>query len=56
MNHENALFSAALGLQPPYKVIKVDFNIETGELHIHLDYPGGSEFPRPECKCIVQGV
>ena len=49
MNHENALFSAALGLQPPYKVIKVDFNIETGELHIHLDFPGGSEFPRPEC-------
>ncbi len=27
----------------------VDFNMETGELHIHFDYPGGSEFPCPEC-------
>ena len=49
MNHENTLFSAALGLQPPYQVSNVDFNIETGELHIHLDYPKGSEFPCPEC-------
>ena len=49
MNHENALFAAALGLQPPYQVSKVDFDREARELHIHLDYPKGSQFACPEC-------
>ncbi len=49
MNHENALFAAALGLQPPYQVSKVDFDREARELHIHLDYPRGSQFACPEC-------
>ncbi len=49
MNHENALLAVVLGLQPPYQVSSVDFNMETGALHIHFDYSGGSEFPCPEC-------
>ena len=50
MYDENELFAAALGLQPPYIVDRVDFDLEKQELHLYLDFPRGSEFPCPECK------
>ncbi len=33
MHHYNVLFVAALGLQPPYEMVTVDYNIEAKDLH-----------------------
>jgi transposase len=49
MYDENELFAAALGLNIPYQVKKVEFNLEEGVLHIHIHFPRGSEFPCPVC-------
>ncbi len=49
-NHEN-LFSAALMIQEPLYVSKVDFNKEEGELNIHIDFRKGSKF-----KCAICGT
>lgn len=49
-NHES-LFSAALMIQEPLYVTKVEFNKEEGELHIYIDFRKGSKF-----KCAICGV
>jgi transposase len=46
MNSE-ALFSMALGLQPPWQVKNVIFStyeLAHSELHLHIDYVLGSRF------------
>lgn len=49
-NHEN-LFSAALMIQEPLYVAKVEFDKDEGELHMHIDFRKGSKF-----KCSICGV
>jgi transposase len=49
MYDENELFATALGLNIPYQVKKVEFNLEEGVLHIHIHFPRGSEFSCPVC-------
>ena len=47
MNSE-ALFSMALGLQPPWQVVKIAFVPNASgreELHLTLGFPPGSRFP-----------
>jgi transposase len=52
-NHE-ILFSAALMIQEPLYVSKVEFDKETGELHIHIDFRKGSKF---KCQiCATEGL
>ena len=43
------LFNLALGLTAPWFVRDVEFEAKKGELHLHLDFRGGSRFPCPTC-------
>ena len=45
------MFSAALGLAPPWRVTSVEFDKEAGRLKIRLDFPRGSRFACPEPEC-----
>lgn len=49
MFSDGALFTAALGLQPPWRVASVRFDEQAKELHIDLDFARGSVFPCPGC-------
>jgi transposase len=44
------LFTAALGLQPPWKVSKVDFNPGEGRLDMYISRKRGSKHPCPKCE------
>ena len=46
-----AVFGAALGLAPPWRVASVSFDKDAGTLDIGLDFPRGSRFPCPEEGC-----
>jgi transposase len=48
MNQE-ALFSAALGITPPWEVTAVTFSKEEKRLDITIDFPRGSTFSCPVC-------
>jgi len=43
------LFEAALNLQEPWHIKRIEFNQEAGELHIYVDFNRGSSFPCPIC-------
>jgi transposase len=45
----NLLFTAALGLQPPWKVKSLDFNSSGHRLDIQVDFQPGASFPCPVC-------
>ena len=53
-NNEALLFQAALGIQSPWFIDHIDLKQETHELHIHLDFKKGSEFPCPTCKALCK--
>jgi transposase len=46
-----AMFGAALGLGPPWKVVSVAFDQSVGKLEIGLDFPRGSRFACPVEGC-----
>jgi transposase len=43
------LFSAALGLEEPWKVVDVQFDPERRRLDLRIDFGKGARFPCPEC-------
>lgn len=43
------LFTQALGIEDPWKLNKVDFDKEKGQLDIYISHKRGSKFPCPEC-------
>lgn len=45
----NVLFTMALGLQPPWKVVSLEFDASRSRLDLRVDFPRGSTFPCPEC-------
>ena len=45
----NELFKTALGLQPPWEVASLDFNLSARRLDIRVDFQRGSFFPCPVC-------
>jgi transposase len=45
----NVLFTAALGLQSPWKVTGLQFDPARKRLDIRVDFPAGSRFPCPKC-------
>ena len=45
----NELFTRALGIEAPWRIIEVSFSELERELNIHLDYPRGSRFRCPQC-------
>ena len=48
---EQQLFSAALGLVPPWHVARSEFDADAGRLDLYLDFPRGSRFACPEPGC-----
>lgn len=46
-----AVFGAALGLVPPWRVVSVEFDKDAGTLDIGLDFLRGSRFACPEDGC-----
>jgi hypothetical protein len=45
----NELFKTALGLQPPWEVAALDFDLGKRRLDIRVDFQKGSFFPCPVC-------
>jgi transposase len=45
----NLLFTAALGLQPPWEVKSLEFNVVERRLDILVDFQRGASFPCPVC-------
>jgi transposase len=45
----NPLFSAALGLASPWKVVRTAFDVEAKRLDLFVDFSAGSRFACPEC-------
>lgn len=45
----NPLFTAALGLIPPWKVVDTRFKAEQHRLDLQVDFEAGGRFPCPEC-------
>ena len=43
------LLQLALGLTPPWRVTRSDFDPAARRLDIQLDFPPGSRFPCPSC-------
>lgn len=48
---ESGLFTAALGLTPPWRVVRVDFDQQRAQLDLRLDFPTGSRFACPAKDC-----
>ena len=48
---ESGLFTAALGLTPPWRVSQVEFDLEQTRLDLYLDFPRGARFACPAKGC-----
>lgn len=46
---QEELFKVALGLEEPWCIKAIDFNIEEKQLDLHIDFEIGSKFPCPIC-------
>ena len=55
MNSES-LFTAALGLMPPWKVLDIQFDPEKGRIDFQVGFSSGAKFACPECGEAEQGV
>ena len=51
-----SLFTVALGLQPPWKVAEVVFDLEAGRIDFGVDFAAGSRFVCPRCGAEHQPV
>ena len=47
--NDSELFSRALGLREPWRVVDVRFDVEQRRLDLRIDFPKGSRFACPEC-------
>jgi hypothetical protein len=56
MNPDHSLFTAALGLQPPWEVTSVDFDAEAKRIDIEVGFTRGGRFGCPECGATGQPV
>jgi len=45
----DTLFTAALGLTPPWECTKTEFSVDASQLDLWLDFPTGSRFTCPKC-------
>lgn len=55
MNSE-LLFSAALGLMPPWQVLDIQFDPEKGRIDFKIGFTSGAKFSCPSCEESEQGV
>ena len=47
--HDLDLFQRALGLEDPWEVVDVEFDVGARRLDLRIDFPKGSRFRCPEC-------
>ena len=47
--HDLDLFQRALGLEEPWEVVDVQFDVARRRLDLRIDFPKGARFPCPEC-------
>jgi transposase len=45
----NPLFTAALGLVPPWRVVRTDFHADQRLLEMQVDFTAGARYPCPDC-------
>ena len=50
--HDLDLFSVALGLEEPWKVVDVQFDAERRRLDLRIDFAKGARFRCPECGAV----
>lgn len=55
MNSES-LFTAALGLAPPWEVQDIQFDPKAGRIDFKVGFSSGAKFPCPNCESQEQGV
>lgn len=48
--NELTLFTMALGLSEPWKVVDIKFSKEAGRLDLKIDFAKGTKFPCPSCE------
>ena len=53
---EHSLFTAALGLTPPWGVVSVDFDAKAKRVDLEVDVAGGARFACPACGAAEQPV
>jgi transposase len=46
---DTTLMQQALGLTPPWTVVRSDFDTEPGRLDVEIDFTPGSRFACPTC-------
>ena len=51
-----ALFRAALGLESPWEVVDVTFDVDQGRIDLHVGFASGARFPCPHCDAEGQPV
>jgi len=56
MMDELSLFTAALGLQPPWEVVDVEFDPDQGRIDFHVGFAPGTRFACPPCGADHQPV
>ena len=52
---ELGLFTAALGLTGPWRVVRTEFDAEQARLDLHLEFGRGAQFPCPATGCAHGG-
>jgi transposase len=52
---ELGLFTAALGLSGPWRVVRTEFDIEGTQLDLYLDFERGARFACPAKDCAQGG-
>jgi len=54
--NSESLFTAALGLMPPWQVLDIQFDPEKGRIDFNVGFSSGAKFTCPECGEAEQGV
>jgi transposase len=54
--NSESLFTAALGLMPPWQVLDIQFDPEKGRIDFQVGFSSGAKFACPECGDAEQGV
>lgn len=54
MDYQKYIFAQALNIQKPFYIKDINFEKESGELHIYIDFEKGSRFKC--CVCNVDGI
>ena len=51
--HDVDLFGAALGLEKPWQMVAVEFDVERRRLDLRIDFGKGGRFPCPDAGGLI---